>query len=1287
MRLIELRLKNLNSLKGEWHIDFTDPAFINEGIFAITGQTGAGKTTILDAICLALYAQTPRIETISKSSNEVMTRQTAECFAEVVIEIDKIYYRCRWGQRRAHNKADGNLQDATHEIANASSNKIIDSGIKKTKVRIQQLIGMDFNQFTRSIMLAQGSFAAFLKSDTGDRAAILEKITGTDIYATISVRTFQKMRDEKAELTKLKAKLSGLQLLTLDESKEYQTELANYRRQQYEHKTTIEALTQQTNWLIDIEKLHKTLAQQRDQLINARNDKAQFAPTASKLHAALRALEIEAEFSKLSAKREQLKNLQRQQLELDNKIPQQQAQLTEADAKVSHVHVTEQQLSMQWQRERPIIIAVRKLDQNLNSVRQSLTEKKQQHDHLSERLSQRQTELDTKQAALTESNQQQTQQQDYLSKHAQDEILVDSDYGLAGFGRDAKTLKTLLNKNALRLGENKTEHTKLAELKQTLDSLVIKINDSTIAASQARSEVTELEHRRQNLLAGKTAHQLHQQINQLNIQQQLLDTIKRNSQQALTLDGDITQHNTELAPLTSSIEKYSQQYQYLQVEIKRLQQQKGSQEAHLETLQSLAQLQDYFLTLQKGVPCALCGSTDHPYHDNPPVAFATIMQAAAAGQDISKHTQIQEVRTAIESLNRELDQHDSTLQDIREQQVQDKSALQTLQQQLKNAYEQRNIAQTQVQDSIEQLKIILNNNEIDSSDLKVLNQLSATHLNDLQEAQSHLATVIADISERLDQYEQLENDVNTQQSHLKQIEDNQVNLKQEQTTTQVQHAILQQRLDSQQLDSIATFADIKVLQQQMTILLQPLNFALPTPIVASIANQDLLEEPIVEACMAELTELYRLLQDKLKAWMQAKDGVSLALQQISLLTTEHDALRRQEVEIIEQRTELDHKIATEQQDFDKMTDDRQALSPALDIDAIEQQMQDSLKQATTDLANARQQAETARQQLHYVQDSLEKVMSATKETTLQQQQLDKQFKQLLAQQDFTNEDSFLSAQLDRSEREQLQRRNNTLNDNVTLLQKRIADNENALQDKTLNHNNRPDLAKLTLEELQIQQQEIQQCYDDIGMKTGAVQQILTNDANNQNQNVEQRRVIEAQQQHSQIWEQLNELIGQSDGKKYRTFAQGLTFETMIQHSNAQLHKMSNRYLLIRDDNNALELNVIDNHQGGEIRSTKNLSGGEGFIISLALALGLSQMASHNIRVDSLFLDEGFGTLDEESLDIALDTLTSLQQEGKLIGVISHVAALKERILTQIQVTKLSGGFSHISGQGCQKIAS
>ncbi len=162
-------------------------------------------------------------------------------------------------------------------------------------------------------------------------------------------------------------------------------------------------------------------------------------------------------------------------------------------------------------------------------------------------------------------------------------------------------------------------------------------------------------------------------------------------------------------------------------------------------------------------------------------------------------------------------------------------------------------------------------------------------------------------------------------------------------------------------------------------------------------------------------------------------------------------------------------------------------------------------------------------------------------------------------------------------------------------------------------------------------------------------------------------------------------IGSADGKKYRNFAQGLTFELMVSHANRQLEKMTDRYLLIRDERQPLELNIVDSYQADEIRATKNLSGGESFIVSLTLALGLSKMASQKVRVDSLFLDEGFGTLDEEALETALETLSGLEQDGKLIGIISQVSELKERISTQINITPVSGGRSSLSGPDCTRV--
>ncbi|MDQ6973411.1 MAG: SbcC/MukB-like Walker B domain-containing protein, partial [Mariprofundaceae bacterium] len=199
---------------------------------------------------------------------------------------------------------------------------------------------------------------------------------------------------------------------------------------------------------------------------------------------------------------------------------------------------------------------------------------------------------------------------------------------------------------------------------------------------------------------------------------------------------------------------------------------------------------------------------------------------------------------------------------------------------------------------------------------------------------------------------------------------------------------------------------------------------------------------------------------------------------------------------------------------------------------------------------------------------------------------------------------------------------------------------------------------------------------------GALKQQLKEQADSQQKLQAQLEKIDAQTCELARWIHLNDLIGSADGKKFRNFAQGLTFELVVQYANQQLRHMSDRYLLQRDQQQPLELNVVDCYQAGEIRSVKNISGGESFIISLALALGLSQMSSNNVKIDSLFLDEGFGTLDHESLETAIDTLSQLQQDGKIIGIISHVDSIKERIGTQIQVQPISEGKSAISGSGC-----
>jgi exonuclease SbcC len=153
---------------------------------------------------------------------------------------------------------------------------------------------------------------------------------------------------------------------------------------------------------------------------------------------------------------------------------------------------------------------------------------------------------------------------------------------------------------------------------------------------------------------------------------------------------------------------------------------------------------------------------------------------------------------------------------------------------------------------------------------------------------------------------------------------------------------------------------------------------------------------------------------------------------------------------------------------------------------------------------------------------------------------------------------------------------------------------------------------------------------------------------------------------------LTRLIGSADGAKFRKFAQGLTLNHLVYLANEQLNKLDGRYQLQCQQSDTLSLSVLDTWQGDSIRDTKTLSGGESFLVSLALALALSDLVSSKTSIDSLFLDEGFGTLDNDTLEIALDALDNLNASGKMIGIISHVDALKERIGVQIKVEKQSG---------------
>jgi len=230
MKILAIRMKNLASLDGESEIDFTKEPLKSAGIFAITGPTGSGKSTILDALCLALFAKTPRYvqaseqgivvqdvgtQTISQSdARGILRRGSAEGFAEVdFIGIDGFAYRANWSIRRARNKPEGSLQNYEMSLTRIEANTVIPGRKTELLNEIERLLGLSFDQFTRSVLLAQGDFTAFMKAHKNEKAELLEKLTGTQIYAQISAKIYEKNKEQVNEIQKLKDKLGDIELL------------------------------------------------------------------------------------------------------------------------------------------------------------------------------------------------------------------------------------------------------------------------------------------------------------------------------------------------------------------------------------------------------------------------------------------------------------------------------------------------------------------------------------------------------------------------------------------------------------------------------------------------------------------------------------------------------------------------------------------------------------------------------------------------------------------------------------------------------------------------------------------------------------------------------------------------------------------------------------------------------------------------------------------------------------------------------------------------------------------
>ncbi|WP_248730550.1 AAA family ATPase [Pseudomonas sp. MWU13-2517] len=1207
MKILAIRLKNLASLAGPFEIDFTAEPLASAGLFAITGPTGAGKSTLLDALCLALFGAVPRLGDTGQAKmpdadsdisigdpRTLLRRGTGGGYAEVdFVGVSGRRYRARWEANRARDKANGKLQNSRQSLIDLDSDQLLASQKTEYKTQLEQALGLNFEQFTRAVLLAQSEFSAFLKANDNERSELLEKLTDTALYTQLGRRAFDKAKDAREAHKQLQDQATGVVPLAPEARAELDEQLAEAQQQFKTRQAQLKQLELQHTWLKELREWQERRQAAVEQLQHAeqqwhaqgqqRQDLSRLDQLAAQRHHFARQAELGTLLAPLAA--QILQHIEQQSALRDR---QEQAHTQQAAAQSASADALKHQADAV-----PLLRQAFEEQSTLARLNTDLA-KRTEDRHLQE------TACTEGQATLNDLLEKQAQVGARLQHLATE---LESSTALAplsdawGAYRDRLQQLVLIGN---RLNKGQAELPQLEQRATAADEQFTRQREALALLYQEAGAEPHAVAEQIQLLASLLQDNRKQQRafedltrlwdNQQQLQQQsdaLTQKLAQAQQQREKLNQAGLQAKAELAVAE----------QTLTVTKQLLERQRLARSASVEELRE--QLQD-------DQPCPVCGSHEHPYH-----------QPEALLQSLGRHDENEEAtaQKAVDSLK-------ETLTELRGE----VGGLIAQQKAFLEQQEQLAAQQLALKSSLE------------------AHPLSASLFNqDAAQRSTWLAQQLNQLTQNISQDEQ-------RQGALLNLQQNAGRLQQQLQAAQDASQQARQLLADQQRE---LSNDRDRLEEELSAFAN---------LLPAATLEDLRREPAA-------------------TFMQLDQQVSQRLEQLGHQRDEHAEQQERRQAIEKEQTYQQHREQQLQMLHQQVTElaaqqqaAQEKLSALLGEHPSAEQWQQQLDQA---VAQSRQHETDANQQLQDIRNALVQLDADLKAQQEREQAL-------------TAEQHTLGIRLD-----EWRARHPELDDDglarllafddhaISALRQQLQDSEKAVeQAKVLLQEREQRLAEhqaqhngnLEAEQLDNALATLNQQLAEDEKHCDALRARQVEDQRRQDANQALAEHITKAYDEWQRWARLNALIGSATGDTFRKIAQAYNLDLLVHHANVQLRQLVRRYRLKRGGS-MLGLLVMDTEMGDELRSVHSLSGGETFLVSLALALGLASMASSTLKIESLFIDEGFGSLDPESLQLAMDALDGLQAQGRKVAVISHVQEMHERIPVQIQVKRQGNGLS------------